>query len=44
MNIDERIEALTMNLELGMKEIEGLRKPRKSTTRVLLRMRRTSEG
>jgi hypothetical protein len=25
MNIDERIEALTMNLELGMREIEALR-------------------
>lgn len=24
MNIDERIEALTMNLELAMREIEGL--------------------
>jgi hypothetical protein len=24
MNIDERIEALTMNLELAMKEIEAL--------------------
>jgi hypothetical protein len=26
MNIDERIEALTMNLELAMKGIEGLHK------------------
>ncbi len=25
MNIDERIEALTMNLELGLREIEALR-------------------
>jgi hypothetical protein len=25
MNIDERIEALTMNLELGMREIESLK-------------------
>jgi hypothetical protein len=25
MTIDERIEALTMNLELGMREIEALR-------------------
>lgn len=25
MNIDERIEALTMNLELAMKDIEALR-------------------
>ncbi len=26
MNIDERIEALTMNFELAMKEIEALHK------------------
>ena len=26
MNIDERLEALTMNLELGVREIEEMRK------------------